>query len=699
MAARRKLISLCMIVRDDEQGLARCLRSAQGVVDEAIVVVDASSADGTAGVARRYGAKVIERAWTGDFAAARNAGLDEAQGEWVLILDADEELSQGTAAGLRSLALHGQSVAGWLLPVWNMLGADEEDGVTINPVLRLFRNDRKHRFEGRIHEQIALSILRANPNARLALGDAVIRHYGYRPSVVAEKDKIRRNMRLLLQAVEEEPDNPFHRYNLGVEYLRAGMPQDALESFREAKGSPAFTQLSYAHLVFKYEVRSLQTLGRWKEAASVAEEGVRLFSDYADLWHTLAESMSRIGRRHRAIMAACYALRLGQPKGIYHTEEGMGSHRTAYLLGMLYETAGSYDAAAYWYSETLSMKPSLMPPLYRLCRMLRVVGRGSELPVLIERRFTVSTEEASVKIAAALLDSGCTAEAVIWLRRRAAEPAWGTASSAWLALAEASHAAAEGHWAEARRRVARALRARSNAGEKGIRAGADTRVETGMGTRTGAGREAGAEAGIGAVAGTGMGTDAGVGSEAGAETRGETRGETRAGADASLEKEAGAEAKTGAGAETGAGGSGYSAAVAYESLASLQRWLQLVKEGFSEASAPASAPTLQVEVKSDKASTADYGLATLMTGAVKMKDSALLERTLRHALVNVSDGCDEAAQCGSAALSAYADYRLREAEQLLAARSASSAARQVLRSARLLLAGCCSPAASEAISR
>lgn len=605
MAAQQKLISLCMIVKDDEQGLDRCLRSAQGVVDEVIVVVDSSSTDGTVDIARRYGTRVIERAWTGDFAAARNAGLDVAQGEWILILDADEELSEGAAASLRPLALDGQAAAaGWLLPVWNMLGKGEEDGVTINPVLRLFRNAPHHRFEGRIHEQIAVSILRANPNARLALGETVIRHYGYQPSVVAEKDKIRRNMRLLLQAVEEEPDNPFHRYNLGVEFLRASRPLDALESFREAKKTPSFTQLSYAHLVFKYEVRSLQALGRWKEAGEVAEEGIRSYNDYADLWHTLAESMSHIGRHRRAITAACYALRLGQPKGIYHTEDGMGSHRTAYLLGILYEMAGSYDAAAHWYSTTLRMKPILMPPLYRLCRMLRVVGRTSELPVLLERRFTVSTEEASVKIASVLLDSSCTAEAVLWLRRRAIEPAWGAASAAWLALAEASHAAAEGHFVEAKRKAARML------------------------TLTTSGEVVAAE-------------------------------------------------------EVGP----YSAEAAHERLASLQRWLTAVESRpigavTRDSAAPLSTSAGETDVETG------FGLVAVMTGAVSKNDSGMLEQMLRHALMSVADGSDEAAQSGTAALMAHADQHMREVERLLVGRSSSSASRQVMRSARLLLAGC-----------
>src|SRR5262249_30962404 len=84
-------VSLCMIVRDEEANLPRCLRSAADLVDE-MVVVDTGSADGTREFARRLGARVVDFAWVDSFAAARNASLDHATGEWIFWLDADEYL-------------------------------------------------------------------------------------------------------------------------------------------------------------------------------------------------------------------------------------------------------------------------------------------------------------------------------------------------------------------------------------------------------------------------------------------------------------------------------------------------------------------------------------------------------------------------------------------------------------------------------
>ena len=87
-------ISLCMIVRDEEANLARCLESACGFVNE-IIVVDTGSRDATPTIAKRYGARICHLPWQEDFSQARNESLKQAIGEWVLVLDADEELPPG----------------------------------------------------------------------------------------------------------------------------------------------------------------------------------------------------------------------------------------------------------------------------------------------------------------------------------------------------------------------------------------------------------------------------------------------------------------------------------------------------------------------------------------------------------------------------------------------------------------------------
>ena len=103
-ASIRPRLSLCMIVRNEEKRLPRCLASAMPWAGETIVV-DTGSTDGTIALAERAGARVLHFAWRDDFAAARNHALAAATREWVLVLDADEILRVDDAvAWARALA-------------------------------------------------------------------------------------------------------------------------------------------------------------------------------------------------------------------------------------------------------------------------------------------------------------------------------------------------------------------------------------------------------------------------------------------------------------------------------------------------------------------------------------------------------------------------------------------------------------------
>src|SRR5690606_19791317 len=86
-------LTLCMIARNEEAHLARCLQSVRDLVDE-IVLVDTGSTDRTVAIAEAFDARVFHVAWQDDFSLARNASLEEARGDWILVLDADETIAQ-----------------------------------------------------------------------------------------------------------------------------------------------------------------------------------------------------------------------------------------------------------------------------------------------------------------------------------------------------------------------------------------------------------------------------------------------------------------------------------------------------------------------------------------------------------------------------------------------------------------------------
>lgn len=359
----RPTISLCMIVKNEARILGRCLDSVQGAVDE-MVVVDTGSTDGTPDIARRYGARIVNEPWRDHFARARNAGLAHARGDWILFLDADEQLDPEDRPKVWE-AVRDAGCEAVLVQVHNYAGPRREEAV-INPVVRLFRNRPEYRFEGRIHEQITPSICRRRPDAPFLLTDIRIHHDGYRPEVVQSKGKIARNVRLLHMELEERPEEPFLWYNLGVEYLRLGKIEAALEAFRQARMRVDPETAFWAHLIFKYEARCLHALDRPAEAASVCEEGLKHYPAYTDLYFWRGAYLLEDGRWGAAAESLRRAVSLGPAPSSFHREEGTGTYRPCLLLGAVAERLRVYDAALAWYQAALTHRPDATEVRFRM---------------------------------------------------------------------------------------------------------------------------------------------------------------------------------------------------------------------------------------------------------------------------------------------------------------------------------------------
>ena len=214
------LLSAALIVRDEEAHLGACLRSLDGVVDE-IVVVDTGSVDGTRDVARRHGARLIERAWSHDFAAARNHALDHARGAWILYIDADERVSH--AGDVRRTLEDPGAVAG-------LVRFRVQTGFTAFWEYRLFRNRPDIRFRGAIHETMVPDIL-----ARVAAGDGrvvetglALDHLGYDGD---RTRKHRRDLPLLQRAVVTDPGRLYLWHASGAAHLGLGDREAALDAW------------------------------------------------------------------------------------------------------------------------------------------------------------------------------------------------------------------------------------------------------------------------------------------------------------------------------------------------------------------------------------------------------------------------------------------------------------------------------------
>jgi len=182
------ILSVVIITHNEEANIGRTLASVQPLVADGrgeIIVVDSVSTDRTVEIAKSFGAKVFVEEWKG-YAAQKNSAIDKAAGDWILSLDADEEVDQDLAAHIGNLIL-GQSpntmkegdavfqitvVASTVCGFWirrknEFLGRwIKHGGFWPDPKLRLFRRDAG-RFEDRaVHEDVRIT------------GGAVVIRYG-----------------------------------------------------------------------------------------------------------------------------------------------------------------------------------------------------------------------------------------------------------------------------------------------------------------------------------------------------------------------------------------------------------------------------------------------------------------------------------------------------------------------------------------
>lgn len=193
-------LSLCMIVKNEEKHLARCLSSVKNVVDE-IIVVDTGSTDKTIFIAESFDSKIFHFDWVNDFSAARNFALSKCSGSWILYLDADEELNPNSIDELLSFKSHAS--AGVYCTVKSIGTSDVNGSVMRYP--RLFANFPGVEFVGKVHEQVVDSLKRN----KIPLIDSEIEiiHHGYAIDEAGLNQKKERNLSLLLSNENKKSNN------------------------------------------------------------------------------------------------------------------------------------------------------------------------------------------------------------------------------------------------------------------------------------------------------------------------------------------------------------------------------------------------------------------------------------------------------------------------------------------------------------
>lgn len=223
------LLSVCMIVKNEEKNLIDCIASMQGLYDD-LVIVDTGSTDATKEIAHKMGARVFDAVWKGDFSAARNVSLREATCANILWVDADDRFLPGDIARLRRVLQEKPGTSFGLL-VKNT-GDGGATGSVFNQI-RVFPNFRGIEFSGRVHEQLLDSIRRQSVPVEFT--DIRILHTGYVEGEVV-RQKQQRNLDILLGEFRESPHkiSAVKLYSIGGAYADLGEIREAMNWYSKA---------------------------------------------------------------------------------------------------------------------------------------------------------------------------------------------------------------------------------------------------------------------------------------------------------------------------------------------------------------------------------------------------------------------------------------------------------------------------------
>ena len=199
-------LSQCMIVKNEEKNIERALRWAKRVACEQIVV-DTGSTDRTIEIAERMGAKVFNFQWIDDFSAAKNYAIEQASGNWIAFLDADEYFSETDAKKLiiflKRIQNDPQMRANYHALNCALVNLDSEGNIASRiDQERIFRNLPTLRYKGRIHEQLDVK-----PDNIVIVDEIEIVHTGYTEEAFAGTDKIERNIRILRDDLAKFPND------------------------------------------------------------------------------------------------------------------------------------------------------------------------------------------------------------------------------------------------------------------------------------------------------------------------------------------------------------------------------------------------------------------------------------------------------------------------------------------------------------
>lgn len=292
------LLSIVMMIKNEEKYLDKTLKALLQLMNDInseLVILDTGSTDRSREIAKKYTNKVYFDKWNDNFADMRNKSISYANGDWILIVDADEELikyDKLVEFFNSSLCKEYNSASIEL----KSLSTEDKDIYSIGSSPRLFKNDKGFRYEGAIHEQPMYKQPMYN-------NIAYFNHYGYMYSNEEIKNKkLKRNEKILISEYNLNPNDSYICYQLGQNYAAFGEKQEALYYLKKSYG--LYKEKNQYYIPVQLGLAKIYlTLDEYEECEKICIEYIKNDDKNIDMYYYLALSQYNLRKYNESLNA------------------------------------------------------------------------------------------------------------------------------------------------------------------------------------------------------------------------------------------------------------------------------------------------------------------------------------------------------------------------------------------------------------
>ncbi|MBN3554214.1 glycosyltransferase [Fictibacillus nanhaiensis] len=286
-------LSICMMVKNEEENLKRCLESIQKTIELTnveLIILDTGSDDNTISIAKSYTESVYFEKWNNSFSDMRNKSISYAKGEWLFILDADEEICEEEAI-INMITTNDIDNYNSVQVTLRNITTNNPNNYSQIPTMRFFRNSKKFKYTGTVHNQPYIEYpIYTNQ-------EIIINHYGYNSQdrELMER-KFLRTKSLLVNELKNDPNNIYYRFQLAQTYNMHFDYKNAYIEIKYAYSLLDSTELKKTNsYIYQVYVNACLSLGKYTEAIEVSEEGYSIVEDFIDLYYVAATTKMKMG--------------------------------------------------------------------------------------------------------------------------------------------------------------------------------------------------------------------------------------------------------------------------------------------------------------------------------------------------------------------------------------------------------------------